>query len=75
MVDDFAVPPVVENVVGSDRPAHVYFAPTLDGLYAPYALRTPADEGEFPFVFLAYGNGGGGVEWLQSRLRTHGYVM
>ncbi|MDE3044565.1 MAG: hypothetical protein KGJ10_07040, partial [Acidobacteriota bacterium] len=58
-----------------DRPAHVYFAPTLDGLYAPYALRTPADEGEFPFVFLAYGNGGGGVEWLQSRLRTHGYVM
>ncbi|HSN02419.1 MAG TPA: hypothetical protein VLS91_02935 [Acidimicrobiales bacterium] len=65
----------VEPIPGSDRPASVYVAPTLDGLYTPYALRTPADEGEFPFVFLAYGNGGGGIEWLRSRLRTHSYVM
>ena len=68
-------PLFVQDVVGSDRPASIYLAPTLDGLYAPYALRTPADEGTFPFVFLAYGNGGGGVEWLRSRLRTHGYIM
>src|SRR5487761_1400712 len=75
MTDEFAAPLFVQDVPGSERPAGIYLAPTLDGLYAPYALRTPGDEGEFPFVFLAYGNGGGGVEWLQSRLRTHGYVM
>jgi dienelactone hydrolase len=68
-------PLFVQPVSGSSRPASIFLAPTLDGLYAPYALRTPADEGVFPFVFLAYGNGGGGIEWLQSRLRTHPYVM
>ncbi len=75
MADDVTEPLLIQQVHGSDRPASVYLAPTLDGLYAPYALRTPADEGEFPFVFLAYGNGGGGVEWLRSRLRTHSHVM
>jgi dipeptidyl aminopeptidase/acylaminoacyl peptidase len=63
------------DVEGSNRPASVYLAPTLDGLYTPYALRTPADSGTFPFVFLAYGNGGGGIEWLRSRLRTHSHIM
>ena len=63
------------DVAGSTRPAQIYLAPTLDGLLAPYALRTPSDEGVFPFVFLAYGNGGYGVEWLESRLATHGYIM
>jgi len=75
MVVEFTEPLFVEDVLGSDRPANIYCAPTLDGLYTPYALRTPADEGEFPFVFLAYGNGGGGIEWLRSRLRTHSYIM
>jgi hypothetical protein len=69
------VPYFVQEVEGSDRPAAVYLAETLDGLYAPYALRTPADEGDFPFVFLAYGNGGGGIDWLRGRLRTHAYIM
>jgi hypothetical protein len=75
MVADFPEPLFVQPIPGSDRPASVYLAATLDGLYTPYALRTPSDEGEFPFVFLAYGNGGGGIEWLRSRLRTHAYVM
>ena len=75
MADDVTEPLLIQQVRGSSRPASVYLAPTLDGLYTPYALRTPADEGEFPFVFLAYGNGGGGVEWLRSRLRTHSHVM
>jgi hypothetical protein len=26
-------------------------------------------------VFLAYGNGGGGLEWLRGRVATHGYIM
>src|SRR6185437_11790674 len=62
---DLTEPVTVQPVEGSDRPASVYLAPTLDGLYTPYALRTPADEGSFPFVFLAYGNGGGGIPWLR----------
>ncbi len=75
MVVAFDEPLIVQEIPGSDRPANFFLAPTLDGLYTPYALRTPADEGEFPFVFLAYGNGGGGIEWLRSRLRTHVYIM
>lgn len=72
---EFATPVLVVPVDGSDRPAGIHLAPTLDGLYAPYALRTPAEEGTFPFVLLAYGNGGGGIPWLARRLRTHGYIM
>jgi hypothetical protein len=64
-----------ETVDGSDRPVDFFLAETLDGLYTPYALRTPSDHGTFPFVFLAYGNGGGGIEWLRDRVRTHGYIM
>ena len=67
-------PLLVLEVPGSSRTADVYMAPTLDGLYVPYALQTPADEGEFPFVVLAYGNGGGGLEWLASRVRSHSYI-
>ena len=47
---DLTEPVIVQPVEGSDRPARIYLAPTLDGLYTPYALRTPADEGSFPFV-------------------------
>jgi hypothetical protein len=72
---DLLEPALIQPVEGSGRPARVYLAPTLDGLYTPYALRTPADEGTFPFVFLAYGNGGGGIGWLRRRLRTHGHIM
>lgn len=75
MVAAFTEPLFTQPIEGSARPAQIYLAPTLDGLYAPYALRTPDDEGIFPFVFLAYGNGGGGIEWLLSRLRTHPYIM
>ncbi len=59
---------------GSDRPVEYFLAETLDGIYTPYALRTPADEGTFPFIFLAYGNGGGGLEWLEDRMRNFAYI-
>lgn len=75
MTIDLSLPLFTHRVAGSTRPARIYLAPTLDGLYAPYAVRTPADEGTFPFVFLAYGNGGYGLEWLLSRLDSHPYVM
>jgi dienelactone hydrolase len=61
-------------VAGSDRPVQYRLASTLDGLYTPYALRRPAGDGPFPFVFLAYGNGGGGLEWLRERVAHYPYV-
>jgi len=68
-------PVFVEDVSGSDRPAAYYLAESRDGLYVPYVVRTPADEGRFPFVFLAYGNGGGGIDWLRQWVRTRAYIM
>ena len=41
-------PVFVEDIKGSARPAAYYLAETRDGLYVPYALRTPADEGTLP---------------------------
>jgi hypothetical protein len=67
-------PVMIEDVAGSARPAAYYLAPTLDGLFAPYVVRTPADEGRFPFVFLAYGNGGGGLDWLRTWVHARPYL-
>ena len=67
-------PVLVEDVAGSDRPAAYYLAESRDGLYVPYAVRTPAGEGQFPFVFLAYGNGGGGIGWLRRWVHARPYI-
>ena len=68
-------PVFTDDVEGSTRPAAYYLAESRDGLYVPYVLRTPADEGRFPFVFLAYGNGGGGIGWLRQWVHTRPYIM
>lgn len=68
------MPVFVEDVEGSTRPAVYYLAESRDGLYVPYVLRTPADAGRFPFVFLAYGNGGGGIGWLRQWVHTRPYI-
>jgi dienelactone hydrolase len=65
---------LVEDVEGSDRPAHYFLAETLDGLYTPYALRLPDGHGPHPFVLIAYGNGGGGVAWLRDRVHRFRHV-
>ena len=70
-----AGPAFVEEVEGSTRPAAYYLAESRDGLYVPYVVRTPSDEGRFPFVFLAYGNGGGGIGWLRQWVHTRPYIM
>jgi hypothetical protein len=67
-------PVLVEEVAGSSRPAAYYMAETRDGLYAPYVVRTPSDDGRFPFVLLAYGNGGGGLDWLRTWVHGRPYV-
>src|SRR5215472_7746288 len=50
-------PVCTEDVEGSTRPAAYYLAESRDGLYAPYVVRTPADEGRFPFVFHCHSQG------------------
>jgi dienelactone hydrolase len=65
---------LVEEVAGSDRPAHYFLAETLDGLYTPYALRLPDGPGPHPFVYVAYGNGGAGMAWLRDRVHRFRYV-
>jgi dienelactone hydrolase len=65
---------LVEDLPGSDRPAHYFLAETLDGLYVPYALRLPDGAGPHPFVYVAYGNGGGGMAWLRDRVHRFSYV-
>ena len=67
-------PVLVEPLAGSDRPAHYLVAETLDGLYAPYALRLPDGPGPHPFVLVAYGNGGGGIGWLRDRVHRFRHV-
>lgn len=67
-------PFLVEELPGSDRPAHYVMAETFDGLYAPYALRLPEGDGPHPFVLVAYGNGGGGVGWLRDRVHRFRHV-
>jgi hypothetical protein len=65
---------LIEELPGSDRPAHYLLAETLDGLYTPYALRLPDWPGPHPFVFVAYGNGGGGMAWLRDRVHRFRHV-
>jgi len=52
---------VTEPVQGSDIPVQLMYVETVDGLYAPIGLRTPAAAGSFPLVLFASGNGGGGM--------------
>jgi dienelactone hydrolase len=65
---------LTEELAGSAHPAHYLLAETLDGLYTPYALRLPGDDGPYPFVFIAYGNGGGGIDWLRDRVHRFRHI-
>ena len=61
-------------LLAEEGPVQYRLASTVDGLYTPYALRLPAGPGPHPFVFLAYGNGGGGLDWLRDRVVHYPYV-
>ncbi len=72
---DWSTDPVrTEELAGSHLPAHYFLAETLDGLYTPYALRLPDGVGPHPFVFIAYGNGGGGFDWLHDRVHRFRHI-
>ena len=66
---------IVEEVAGSQCPAHLIYVETWDGLYAPVGLRLPSGNGPFPVVLLASGNGGGGMPWVREAIRNRGYIM
>lgn len=70
-----STPWLTETIEGTGTEVQYFLAPTRDGLYTPYALRLPDTDGPHPFVFVAYGNGGGGIDWLRGRMRTHGYIL
>lgn len=72
---DTQVPIKVVEVPGSPHLAEYFLARTMDGLYVPYVARFPEGSGPFPFIFLAYGNGGVGFEWLEDRVDRFGYIM
>src|SRR5215510_1086113 len=54
-------PVCTEEGEESTRPAAYYMAESRDGLYVPYVVRMPADEGRLPVVFLGHSNGAGGI--------------
>jgi hypothetical protein len=62
-------------LLGEEGPVQYRLASTMDGLYTPYALRMPSGLGRHPFVFLGYGNGGGGLDWLRDRAAHYPYIM
>jgi len=68
-------PVKVIEIENSPIPAEYFLARTMDGLYVPYVLRVPKGTGPFPFIFLAYGNGGVGFEWLEDRIERFSYIM
>ncbi len=61
-------------LLAEEGPVQYRLASTMGGLYTPYALQRPAGDGPHPFVFLAYGNGGGGLDWLRERVARYPYV-
>jgi dienelactone hydrolase len=75
---------VTEAVRGSPFPVHLMYVEMIDGVYIPIGLRKPADEGSFPIVLCATGNGGGGmamlrehvqnISWTQDQLLKAGYA-
>jgi dienelactone hydrolase len=65
----------VSLLLAEEGPVEYRLAATMDGLYTPYALQRPAGDGPHPFVFLAYGNGGGGLDWLRERVAGYPYVV
>jgi len=72
---DTTNPIKVVEVPHSSHPAEYFLAKTMDGLYVPYVMRLPEGQGPFPFIFLAYGNGGVGFDWLEDRVERFRYIM
>jgi dienelactone hydrolase len=56
---------ITEPVKGSSVPVHLMYVETVDGLYAPLALRRPSGDGPFPIVLFAHMNGGMGIRWVR----------
>ena len=74
-----------EAIEGSEFPVTYHLVETVDGLYTPIGLRTPAGDGPFPVVLFASGNGGEGLgyvrdyshnrSWTQEQFLDAGYAV
>ena len=74
-----------EEIAGSPFPVTYHLVETVDGLYSPIGLRTPAGDGPFPIVLFASGNGGEGLgyvrdyshnrSWTQEQFLDAGYAV
>jgi dienelactone hydrolase len=74
---DTAPAPLVgsQPLRGSELEVELRLVPTWDGLYTPIAVCLPPGEGPHAVVVLAYGNGGGGLPWVQDAVRDRDLVM
>jgi dienelactone hydrolase len=59
----------------SDSSVHYVMVETVDGLYAPVAIRIPKGEGPFAAVVFASGNGGDGLAWLGKAVDNHSWLQ
>jgi dipeptidyl aminopeptidase/acylaminoacyl peptidase len=76
---------ITEPVPDSGIPVQLMYVETIDGLYTPIGLRTPAGQGPFPLVLFASGNGGRGMalvrdftrnaSWTQEQFLAAGYAV
>ena len=74
-----------ESIAGSPFAVTYHLVETVDGLYTPIGLRTPAGDGPFPIVLFASGNGGEGLgyvrdyshnrSWTQEQFLDAGYAV
>jgi len=66
---------VVEPVEGSDKPLHLIYVETVDGMYAPIGLRKPPGNGPFPIILFAHMNGGLGTQWIREWTQNGSWTL
>ena len=64
-----------QRLRNSDREVEFRLVPTWDGLYTPIASCLPPGDGPHAVVLLAYGNGGGGLPWVQDAVLNRDLVV
>ena len=57
------------------KPVKLMYVETWDGLYTAVGLRIPQGKGPFPLVLFAYGNGGGGMTWIEDAYENKAYTI
>ena len=71
---------MIEGIFGIDKeidgkPVKLMYVETWDGLYTAVGLRIPEGKSPFPLVLFAYGNGGGGMTWIEDAYQNKAYTI